>query len=71
MKRMQICSLATLSLCREIKGTRRKKQRPKRIGMPSESLSEEYTANFGKLPCDINSLCLSSDFQFLKYFYVH
>lgn len=40
----------------------KEKQRPKRIGMHSESLSEKYIAKFRELHCNINSLCLSSDF---------
>lgn len=38
--------------------------------MLSGSLSEKYIANFRKLHPDISSLCLSSDFQFPKRFYV-
>lgn len=38
------------------------KQRPKRIGMHCEPLSGKDIANFGQLHCNINSLCLSSDF---------
>lgn len=69
---MQICSLANFDF---VQGDQRnpkgeKKQRPERIGMLSESRWKNILQTLESLHRDINSWCLSSHFQFLKWFYV-
>lgn len=62
MKQMQTCSLATLSLCREIDQSSRKKNKDQRELEHIVNLSEKSNTNFRRLNCNVHSWRLSSDF---------